>query len=184
MWCGRMEKESLLDRANARKTDVPFPFLRPALLVRPSSGSAPLSGKKERCRVILIQVDGLSHDQLKKALSAGRMPFVYNLVSGSAYHLKPCYSGIPSATPAFQGELFYSVKTCVPAFEFYDRSDGERKAMFQPAVSRDVSERLENLGTPLLSGGTAYSHIFSGGALEARYCADRVSMESDRKSVV
>ena len=134
--------------------------------------------KKKDAGVILIQVDGLSHDQLKKALSAGRMPFVYNLVSGSAYHLKPCYSGIPSATPAFQGELFYSVKTCVPAFEFYDRSDGERKAMFQPAVSREVSERLENLGPPLLSGGTAYSHIFSGGALEARYCADRVSMES------
>ena len=134
--------------------------------------------KKGDAGVILIQVDGLSHEQLKKALVTGRMPFVHNLVSGSAYHLKPCYSGIPSATPAFQGELFYNVKTCVPAFEFYDRIDGERKAMFQPAVSRHVSERLEKQGKPLLSGGTAYSHIFSGGALEARYCADRVSIES------
>ena len=134
--------------------------------------------KKGDAGVILIQVDGLSRDQFQKALAARRMPFVSKLVSGSAYHLKSCYSGVPSATPGFQGELFYGVKTSVPAFEFYDRGDGERKAMFQPGVARKVSERLESRGKPLLAGGTAYSHIFSGGALEARYCADRVSLES------
>jgi len=139
--------------------------------------------KKGDAGVILIQVDGLSHDRLKKAVAAGRMPFVHNLVSSSAYSLKPCYSGVPSATPAFQGELFYGVKTCVPAFEFYDRADGERKAMFQPAVARKISEQLENRGEPLLKGGAAYSHIFSGGALEARYCADRVGIESMLRAV-
>lgn len=128
--------------------------------------------------VIMIQVDGLSHDQFQKALTTGRMPFLNTITSGSAYHFKPCYSGVPSATPAFQGELFYSVKSCVPAFEFYDRKQGERKAMFQPAVAREISEHLDKQAPPLLAGGTAYSHIFSGGAVEARYCPDRVGLES------
>ncbi len=134
--------------------------------------------KKGDAGIILIQVDGLSYEQFKKAVATGRMPFLNTLASGSAYHLKSCYSGVPSATPAFQGELFYSVKSCVPSFEFYDRKTGERKAMFQPAVAKQVSERLDKQGPSLLAGGSAYSHIFSGGAPEARYCADRAGFES------
>ncbi|MFO7753072.1 MAG: hypothetical protein R6V41_08125 [Desulfobacteraceae bacterium] len=134
--------------------------------------------KRGDAGVILIQVDGLSLNQLQKALAAERMPFLSGLLSADSHVLTPCYSGIPSTTPAFQGELFFGVKSCVPAFEFYDREDGEHKAMFHPTDAAEVSARLEKKSEGLLAGGTAYSNIFAGGADEARYCADRVTLES------
>ncbi len=133
--------------------------------------------------VIMIQIDGLSYRQLEKAMANGRTPFVQKLIKSGKYSGKLFYSGIPSSTPAVMGELFYGVKTCVPAFEFFDREDGKRKAMFQPAAVRKVARRIEKGNTPLLKGGSAYSTLFSGGARVSYYCTDGLTIESMIKAL-
>jgi hypothetical protein len=128
--------------------------------------------------VILIQLDGLSFTQFHKALVTGRLPFVGKLVTTGNHVYKPMYSGMPSTTPAFQGELFYGVKSCVPAFEFISRSEQQRHVCFYPQTANRIGERLEKSGTPLLSGGHTYSTIFTGGAEQARYCSQTMTLES------
>ncbi|MCF8068404.1 MAG: alkaline phosphatase family protein [Desulfobacterales bacterium] len=129
--------------------------------------------------LIMIQIDGLSLTQFKRALTRGRLPFIRKLILNRGFVIHSFYSGVPSSTPAVQGELFYGVKTSVPAFEFIDRRAKEHHAMFYPASANHVTARLKRAGNPLLlKGGSAYSHIYSGGADTARYCSETMNLQS------
>lgn len=133
--------------------------------------------------LVLIQIDGLSHTQFQKALDDRRLPFLKKQIQQGFHGVKPMYSGVPSATPAFQGELFYGVKSCVPAFEFIVRKENQRHISFYPQSASYLARGLEKKGTPLLSRGHAYSTIFTGGAKEARYCIQNMGLESIARSV-
>jgi len=121
--------------------------------------------------LVVIQIDGLSHTQFRKALKKGELPFLRRLLGKEHYRLHACYSGLPSSTPGVQGELFYGVETSVPAFSFRDRVSGRIVRMYEPAAAAEVERALEKQGRPLLRGGSTYLNIFSGGADEAHFCA-------------
>ncbi|BCX88716.1 hypothetical protein MIN45_P1085 [Methylomarinovum tepidoasis] len=120
--------------------------------------------------LILIQIDGLAHRQLQRALEQGRMPFLQRLLTRGGYRLHRQYAGLPATTPACQGLLFYGVPRCVPAFSFRDPPSGEVVRMYEPGPAAAVEAQLRERGTPLLSGGSAYVDTFTGGAAEAHFC--------------
>ena len=119
----------------------------------------------------MIQIDGLSQRRLEEAQARGAMPFLRRLAARERYVLHPLYAGLPSNTPAVQGELFYGVRGAVPAFCFLDRTTGRVFRMFDPPAAAAIEARLQQEGSPLLAGGSAYANIFTGGAAEAHYCA-------------
>ncbi|MBL0713236.1 MAG: endonuclease/exonuclease/phosphatase family protein, partial [Desulfosarcina sp.] len=121
--------------------------------------------------LVLIQIDGLSHTQLGRALGGGKMPFLYKLLKCEGYGLHTLYSGLPSSTPSVQAELFYGVKSAVPAFSYMDRNSGDIFRMDEPSSAAAVEQRLEKKGAPLLKGGSAYCNIYTGGADNANFCA-------------
>ncbi len=128
--------------------------------------------------LILVQIDGLSRRQFERAMAVRRMPFLKSLITTQGYEAGSFYSGIPSSTPAVQGELFYGVKCCVPAFEFYDRSSGTIRKMSTAEASREIEEKLKQEGEGLLKGGASYSNIFGGGADGVNYCATSIGWSS------
>jgi endonuclease/exonuclease/phosphatase family metal-dependent hydrolase len=130
----------------------------------------------------MIQIDGLSHRQLESAYLAGRMPFLARLREKERYCLHRHYSGMPSSTPAVQGELFYGVKGVVPAFSFQDRQTGEIRRMFDPDSAAGVERALAEQGEPLLKGGSSYSNIFTGGAAESHFCPASLGWDSVLKA--
>lgn len=140
------------------------------------------SPEDEEQGTIVIQIDGLAYTQMERALQKKRLPFISRLIQKRGYSLTQFYSGIPSSTPAVQGELFYGVKSSVPAFEFIDRKKGERHAMLYPESAKHMAKILESRGEPLLKGGTSYSNIYTGGAEEARYCTETMDLESILKA--
>ncbi len=146
-------------------------------------GLPPWDSAEDGPGLVLIQIDGLSMTQFQKALHAGRLPFLGKLITTGNHVYKPMYSGMPSTTPAFQGELFYGVKSCVPAFEFIDRKQKQRHVSFYPQTANHIGDRLKRSGTPLLSGGHTYSTIFTGGAAQARYCSQTMTLESIASTV-
>ncbi|MGB5987518.1 MAG: alkaline phosphatase family protein [Desulfobacterales bacterium] len=129
----------------------------------------------------MLKIDGLSHRQLAQALGRNRLPHLKRLIQNGSHHLRQLYSGIPSSTPAVQGELFYGVKTSVPAFAFFDRRQNKKMVMLRPAAAGEVARHLEAQGRPLLRGGTSYSNIYTGGADEARYCIETMKLRSLRQ---
>ncbi len=134
-------------------------------------GLSRAEGTESEVGIVLIQIDGLARPQLEKALSHRRMPFLKKLIKKEHYDLHTLYTGLPSNTPAFQGELFYGIRTCVPAFSFRNRETGEIIKMFEPGSASAIQEKLEKKGEGLLKDGCAYSNIFSGGAAESTFCA-------------
>lgn len=119
--------------------------------------------------LLLVQIDGLSQRQLEIALQRRRMPFLRRLLRREGYHLHTLYSGLPSSTPAVQGELFYGVKCAVPAFSFRDRQSGQIMSMLKQSAAKAVEQRLERSRQGVLAGGSAYSDIYSGGAAESHF---------------
>ncbi|MFT6897394.1 MAG: endonuclease/exonuclease/phosphatase family metal-dependent hydrolase [Paraglaciecola sp.] len=124
--------------------------------------------------LLIIQIDGLSHAQLNTALENKRLPFLHKLINKEHYQLHDLYSGAPSTTPAVQAELFYGVKTAVPAFSFKSRDSQQVVRMDRYQAAFDVEQRLAKQGEPLLKGGSSYSKISRGGAREANFCSSSI----------
>ena len=120
--------------------------------------------------LVMIQIDGLSHTQLEKALKS-RMPFLERLLDREHYRLHRLYSGVPSTTPAVQAELFYGVRHAVPAFSFYHPPSERVVRMYEPSTVAAIGPTIaEQSGQPLLAGGSAYADVYEGGADEAHFC--------------
>lgn len=130
--------------------------------------------------LLLIQIDGLARAEVEKAMAAGRMPFLAGLHRRSRYGLATFYPGLPSSTPAVQAELFYGVRTGVPAFSFQNRASGEIGSMFDPELAREFEKQFAGMGENLLKGGSSWSNIYSGGAAqeECHFCISSLGMEN------
>ncbi len=121
--------------------------------------------------LILIQIDGLPRKQLERAMAENRMPFLNSLILKEHFELHDFYSGLPASTPSVQGELYYGVKTIVPAFGFRDHKTGHLVRMFAGDVAREKEQILSNSATGLLTGGSSYCNNYGGGAKEVHFCA-------------
>lgn len=111
--------------------------------------------------LLLLQIDGLARPILEANLD--KMPHLRSLLGGS-HRIHSLFSGLPSTTPSFQGEFFYGVRQCVPAWVFREHSSGQVTQLLDAATARRRQSELERQGAGLLKGGTAYACLMSGGA--------------------
>ena len=137
----------------------------------------------DRPGLVMVQIDGFSKSELEKALERNEMPFLKSLIRKEKYHPHPFYPGLPSTTPAVQGELFYGVKQAVPSFFFFDRESQKVFRMFDGESVRAIERRLAGHGKGLLGGGGSYSNIYNGGAREAHFCAGSLGWDQIWKDV-
>lgn len=129
--------------------------------------------------LVIIQIDGLSHLELGRAVAKGEMPFLNRIQQREQYQLYPLYSGVPATTPAVHAELFYGVQGAVPGFSFVEQESGDIVHMFEPAITGKIErELLESGQTPLLKDGSCYVSMFSGGAREPHFCSSQMGWGS------
>lgn len=119
---------------------------------------------------IIVQIDGLGYAEFSYALRTGELPYLLKLLEKNGYSAGMHYSGLPSSTASVQGNLFYGVEMCVPAFSFRDKKTGRIFRMLVPDDADEVERRMKNKGEPLLKGGSSYGNMFTGGAAEPRFC--------------
>ena len=122
--------------------------------------------------LVMIQIDGLAFNQYRRGLREGNLPFLRSLIKKQKYKDHVHYSGMPSGTPAVQGELFYGVKGCIPAFHFLDKESGRPFLLFDPNAAQEIEGRISKDREPLLKGGSSYANIFAGGAEESHFCVN------------
>ena len=118
-------------------------------------GLSRLKKATEKPGLVMIQIDGLSLTEFQRAIHQGHLPFLNSLLQKERYAIHPFYSGMPSNTPAVQGELFYGVKTCVPAFSFVERKTGKAIKMSDSAYVASLETELKKQGSGLLAGGSS-----------------------------
>ena len=127
--------------------------------------------------LLLIQIDGLAREQLERAVARGRMPFLRRLLK-RGYHLHTFYPGMPSSTPAVQAELYYGVPGAVPGFSFLDKREGEIGVMMHPDWAKRIEADLREMAPGLLTGGSSWSNIYTGGAAqeESHFCGASIGL--------
>jgi len=123
---------------------------------------------------MVIQIDGLGHDVLTRALRRRIMPFTRRLLRKHGYVLIPTRTGVPASTPSFQARLLYGVRNPLPGFRWYEKATGRVRVMKNYADINSVRERLpESQG--LMRGGAVYAAFFSGGAERAYFTPGQLS---------
>ena len=136
------------------------------------------AGEAEVPGLIVIQIDGLSRTEMERALESGKLPFLAGLIRQGHFTLEGFYSGVPSTTPAVQGEIFFGVRAAVPGFEFLHRKTGRVFRMNEAAAAAEIEAELEQqCSEPLLKGGRCYSNIYQAGAGFSRYCSQDMAPE-------
>ena len=126
--------------------------------------------------LVILQIDGLSRSQFERAINEGHLPFLKKLVKSNHFEKMSFYSGLPSTTPAVQGEVMFGVRCAVPAFQFLHRESGKTALMYEQEWAQRISQQLAKDHQPLLEGGRSYSNIYAAGASEARFCAETMDL--------
>lgn len=143
------------------------------------------TGPSHEPGLILIQIDGLGHDQFQRALKSGKLPFIRRLLRREGYTVKSLYSGVPSTTPAVQAELFYGKRCALPAFSYLDPDDCKVVRLFDPPAAKRLEEELSLQADGLTAEGAAYGNIFGGGAGEgeAHFCVSALGWEELKRGL-
>jgi endonuclease/exonuclease/phosphatase family metal-dependent hydrolase len=160
----------MIGRIEARLRRLRRAFSRKEWAVRILRASRSTDARAER-GLILVQIDGLGKSQLERAIADGRMPYLARLLRREQHVLHPMYSGVPSTTGAAQGELFFGVTTAVPAFGFWHHDLGRPVRLVEPEIAARIEGDLAAKTRGLLEGGSAFSDLLAGGAMETRLCA-------------
>lgn len=136
-------------------------------------GLTPSEGTAEEPGILLLQIDGFARSQLERAIAKGRMPFLRRLLKREGYDLHSFYPGIPTTTPAVQAELYYGIRSAVPAFSFFNRVKKRIGMMYQSEWAKEFEASYQARAEGLLKGGSCWSNIYTGGAAqeESHFCA-------------
>lgn len=116
-------------------------------------------------------------------MEQGQLSFLKKMIERGYFRESSFYSGIPSTTPAVQAEVMYGVKCAVPAFQFLHLNSGQVFRMFEHDAARTIVEERLTGGEPLLKDGASFSNIYSGGAKEARCCAETTTLPNVLKNL-
>ncbi|HEY5989224.1 MAG TPA: alkaline phosphatase family protein, partial [Streptosporangiaceae bacterium] len=120
-----------------------------------------------RRRFVVIQIDGLAHATLLRALARGRMRTTARLIRGGDLRVCRIPVGLPTSTPAFQAGVMYGGPVDIPAFEFIDKRTGEYLWFPRPWASARVEAAHAEGRRGIMEGGRTYGCIFGCGAADS-----------------
>jgi uncharacterized membrane protein YvlD (DUF360 family) len=133
-------------------------------LVRSLVGRQAGINKTDEPGLVIIQIDGLSHDVASSALRAGRVPTISSWVRSGSHKLAHWNALLPSTTPASQAGILHGTNDGIPNFRWWEKKEKRLLVANHPEDATLIEARLSN-GEGLLSpGGASISNIFTGDA--------------------
>ena len=132
-------------------------------LVRTLASRRPDVIRTDEPGLVVIQLDGLSHD-VAVALAARRSGARrWPAGSGPGTHRLGHWDALlPSTTPASQAGILHGNNDGIPNFRWWEKKDGRLLVANHPEDATEIERRVSN-GEGLLSpGGASISNIFTG----------------------
>jgi hypothetical protein len=130
----------------------------------------------EKKGFVIFQIDGLSYEAVKKALSLNLMPHLNKIIKKDGYRIEKYFTGVPSDTPFFQAGLLYGNNDNIPGFRWIERETGQEIIFKKPESAGQVEELLAKNNKGLLKGGSSYVNLFSGGASRSTFTLSTFSV--------
>lgn len=112
--------------------------------------------------LVVLQIDALSHADLRRALDLGYCPTIAKLLDRHDYRLRRWFCGLPSATPYCQAGIFHGENDGIPAFRFYLKAEERVVTCNAPQGVQYIRDRLSAPGA--LAGGSSYVNLLDGDA--------------------
>ena len=113
--------------------------------------------------LLCIQIDGLGHAVLQRAIRDGVTPHLAGLVHRGSHVLTSWHTDWSSQTGASQLGILHGDNHNVPAFRWYDKPRGTVAVFSNPADN--AARELERAHRPgLLTGGASRGNLVTGGA--------------------
>jgi hypothetical protein len=116
-----------------------------------------------RRRFVIIQVDGLAHEYLLRAIAGGHMPSLQRMLA-EGHRLQRWRCGLPSCTPAVQAGLMYGDNWDIPAFRWYEKETGYAPQCKSRSAVERIKTQVATGRRGILSGGSSYTNMFDGDA--------------------
>jgi uncharacterized membrane protein YvlD (DUF360 family) len=117
--------------------------------------------------VIFLEIDGLAHDVLKRALRDGSAPAMSRWLREGSHHLAHWETDWSSQTGACQAGLLHGDNHDMPAFRWWEKDRGKPIVTNHPRDATEL-ERRHSDGRGLLHGdGASRANILSGDAVHS-----------------
>ena len=114
--------------------------------------------------VVFVQLDGVSHGVLRRALRSGDVPTLHRWLREGSHHLVEWETGWSSQTGVSQCGILHGSTADMPAFRWVDKSTGTVVVSNHPKCAAAI-ERAHSDGNGLLAdNGSSYGNLFSGDA--------------------
>ena len=131
-------------------------------LVRTLASRRPDTIHTDEPGLVVLQLDGLSHDVLSHSLRAGRVPEISRWIRSGTHRLGHWEALLPSTTPASQAGILHGNNDGIPNFRWLEKKTGRMLVANHPEDATEIERRISN-GEGLLSpGGASISNIFTG----------------------
>ncbi|HMJ01401.1 MAG TPA: phage holin family protein [Conexibacter sp.] len=114
--------------------------------------------------VLFLEIDGLAHDVLRRALRDGNAPTLARWIHEDGYRLEGWETDWSSQTGACQAGILHGSNREMPAFRWWEKEHGKAIVTNHPRDAAELERRHSN-GRGLLHGdGASRANILSGDA--------------------
>jgi predicted AlkP superfamily pyrophosphatase or phosphodiesterase len=140
-----------------------------------------IESSSEKPGLVLIQIDGLSHKAVLKAIEMEYMPNFSKLIDSGKISMTPFNCGVASITEAIQSSMFYGHK--IAGNHWYDKS--QQKSIYGVVCEDKIEELACSEGKQgLLKNGVVAGSPLSGGAEETYVTVSSLVENMKTKGVI
>jgi uncharacterized membrane protein YvlD (DUF360 family) len=114
--------------------------------------------------VLFLEIDGLAHDVLHRALGDGSAPNLAAWLRGGSHRLRKWETDWSSQTGACQAGLLHGDNDDMPAFRWWEKDRGRAIVTNHPRDAEEIERRHSNGRGLLHADGASRANILSGDA--------------------
>jgi uncharacterized membrane protein YvlD (DUF360 family) len=114
--------------------------------------------------VLFLEIDGLAHDVLLRALQDGSAPHLASWVRGGSHRLRQWETDWSSQTGACQAGLLHGSNDDMPAFRWWEKERGAAIVTNHPRDAEEIERRHSDGRGLLHADGASRANILSGDA--------------------
>ena len=124
-------------------------------------------GTRRRLRrpgVYFLEIDGLAHDVIRRAMRDGHLPTLARWVADGTHHLFSWETDWSSQTGACQAGLLHGSNEDMPAFRWWEKEHGRAIVTNHPKDAAEIERRHSDGRGLLHADGASRANILSGDA--------------------
>ena len=114
--------------------------------------------------VVFVQLDGVSHGVLRRALRSGDVPTLHRWLRDGSHRLIEWETGWSSQTGVSQCGILHGSTADMPAFRWVDKSTGSVVVSNHPKCAAAIEHAHSDGNGLLANNGSSYGNLFSGDA--------------------